>query len=147
MVLRHRYCSIPKTTKKNKMIETYKIEGTIDIPSVILDKENDIMEISGRFMHDDVTEIFNQIFDWFDDYAKEPNKKTILTLKMRYFNTAASKGFLDLMNQLEELKDAGNEVLIHWHSADDDPDMEEAGQEYAEMIDLPFEFFSYTIPD
>jgi hypothetical protein len=44
---------------------------------------------------------------------------------------------------LEEMTEEGNEVVIHWHSIKSDEDMQEAGREYEEMIDVPFEHIIY----
>jgi hypothetical protein len=46
---------------------------------------------------------------------------------------------LDILMKLEELFHAGKEVLIKWHYAEDDEDMKEAGEEYADIVDVPFE--------
>lgn len=126
-------------------MQRLKIKGTNDIPNVVLDADSNFFEISGRFLHDDVSGFFDQIFDWMDDYEKNPSDETIFSFKMKYFNTAASKGFLDILMRLEEIMENGNEVLIHWHFPEDDPDMEEAGIEYSEMVDVPFKIIPYKL--
>ena len=42
-------------------METIKIMGTDDTPTVILDAENDIFEISGRSLPEDVTAFYDPI--------------------------------------------------------------------------------------
>ena len=71
-------------------------------------------------------------------------KKTIFNFKLVYFNTASSKLLLDILMKLEEIHEAGNDVLIRWHFPEDDEDMEEAGEEYADIVDVPFEQVSYS---
>ena len=44
--------------------------------------------------------------------------------------------------KLEELHKSGKEVLVHWHYSEDDEDMKEAGEEYADIVDVPFEQIS-----
>ena len=61
------------------------------------------------------------------------------------FNTASSKLLLDILMILEEMKDNGHDVLIKWHYPEEDEDMEEAGEEYADIVEVPFEQVSYTI--
>jgi hypothetical protein len=34
-------------------------------------------------------------------------------------------------------------VLVRWYFPDEDEDMQEAGEEYADMVDVPFEMVSY----
>jgi len=46
--------------------------------------------------------------------------------------------------KLEELHEKGYDVLVRWHYPEDDEDMEEAGEEYAEIVDVPFEKVAYS---
>lgn len=125
-------------------MENIKIQGTEDTPKVILDKENDIMEVSGRSLPEDVASFYDPVLNWLDEYAQGPNPKTVFNFKLVYFNTASSKLLLDILMKLEEIHEAGNDVLIRWHFPEDDEDMEEAGEEYADIVDVPFEQVSYS---
>jgi hypothetical protein len=125
-------------------METIKIQGTEDTPKVILDKEKETMEISGRSLPEDVASFYDPILSWLDEYATSPNKKTVFNFKLVYFNTASSKLLLDILMKLEEIHEAGNDVLIRWHYPEDDEDMEEAGEEYADIVDVPFEQVPYS---
>ena len=125
-------------------METIKIQGTEDTPKVILDKDTDIMEISGRSLPEDVTSFYEPVLTWLEEYSQNPNKKTIFNFKLVYLNTASSKLLLDILMKLEEIHEAGNDVLIRWHFPEDDEDMEEAGEEYADIVDVPFEQVSYS---
>ena len=126
-------------------METIKIMGTDDTPTVILDAENDIFEISGRSLPEDVTAFYDPILNWLDEYAANPNPKTIFTFKLVYFNTASSKLLLDILMKFEEMRENGMDVLIKWYYPEDDEDMQEAGEEYADIVDVPFEQVSYTL--
>ncbi|HNV80947.1 MAG: DUF1987 domain-containing protein [Tenuifilaceae bacterium] len=126
-------------------METIKIMGTDDTPTVILDAENDIFEISGRSLPEDVTAFYDPILNWLDEYAANPNPKTIFTFKLVYFNTASSKLLLDILMKFEEMRENGLDVLIKWYYPEDDEDMQEAGEEYADIVDVPFEQVSYTL--
>ena len=125
-------------------METIKIQGTEDTPKVILDKDADLMEISGRSLPEDVASFYEPVLTWLDEYAQNPNPKTVFNFKLIYFNTASSKLLLDILMKLEEIHEAGNDVLIRWHFPEDDEDMEEAGEEYADIVDVPFEQVSYS---
>jgi hypothetical protein len=125
-------------------METIKIQGTEDTPKIILDAENEIMEISGRSLPEDVSSFYEPVINWLNEYAEKPNKKTIINFKLTYFNTASSKLLLDILMKLEEMHEKGHEVLIRWHYPEDDEDMEEAGEEYADIVDVPFEQVAYS---
>ncbi|MDD2548741.1 MAG: DUF1987 domain-containing protein [Bacteroidales bacterium] len=126
-------------------MEIIKILGTDDTPTVILDAENDIFEISGRSLPEDVTAFYDPILNWLDGYAVSPNEKTVFTFKLVYFNTASSKLLLDVLMKLEEMQEDGKDILVKWYYPDDDEDMQEAGEEYADIVDVTFEQVSYTI--
>ncbi|NOU17792.1 MAG: DUF1987 domain-containing protein [Bacteroidales bacterium] len=126
-------------------MNTIKIMGTDDTPTVILDSENEIFEISGRSLPEDVTAFYEPILRWLEEYSSSPNSKTIFTFKLVYFNTASSKLLLDILMKLEQMHEDGKDMLIRWYYPEDDEDMQEAGEEYADIVDVPFEQVSYTL--
>jgi hypothetical protein len=128
-------------------MQVIKIQGSDDTPKVILDAnpENPIFEISGRSLPEDVVAFYEPILEWLDEYAQSPLPKTVFDFKLEYFNTASSKLLLDVLLKLEDMYDDGNDVLVRWHYPDDDEDMEEAGEEYADIVEVPFEQVSYSI--
>lgn len=126
-------------------MEVIKIIGTDDTPSVTLDPDNDIFEISGRSLPEDVAAFYEPILDWLDRYAEEATGKTVFNFKLVYFNTASSKLILDILLKLEEMYESGKDIMIKWHYPDDDEDMEEAGEEYADIVEVPFEQVSYSL--
>jgi hypothetical protein len=122
-----------------------KIQGTDDTPTVTLDKENNIFEISGRSLPEDVVVFYKPILEWLDEYKNDPLDQTVFNFKLEYFNTASSKLLLDVLLKLEDIYNDGHEVLVKWHYPDDDEDMEEAGEEYSDIVDVPFEQVPYSI--
>ncbi len=124
-------------------MEVINIKGTDDTPSVVLDKDNGIFEISGRSLPEDVTQFYQPILDWIDEYAKDPNDKTEVMFKLEYFNTASSKVLLDVLLKYEEINDAHGNVVIKWHYHEDEEDMKEAGEEYEDIVTVPFEYVEY----
>jgi hypothetical protein len=126
-------------------MEVIKIVGTDDTPSVTMDVANEIFEISGRSLPEDVAAFYEPILDWLDRYSEEATGKTVFNFKLVYFNTASSKMLLDILLKLEEMYEGGKEVLVRWHFPEDDEDMEEAGEEYADIVEVPFEQISYSM--
>ena len=125
-------------------MEPFKIKGTEDSPQVILDTGEDILELSGRSLPEDVNTFYEPVLSWIEEYAKAPLKNTVFNFKLTYFNTASSKVILDILTHFEEMIEEGHQVLVRWHFPDEDEDMQEAGEEYADMVDVPFEMVSYT---
>jgi hypothetical protein len=124
-------------------MDAIKILETDDTPGIILDVENDCFEITGRSMPEDVSSFYGPVLNWLDEYAENPKPKTVVSFKLTYFNTASSKLLLDVLMKLEDIQNGGNEVLVKWYAPEDDEDMQEAGEEYADIVDVTFEQLVY----
>ncbi len=124
-------------------MNTIKIQGTDDTPAVILDVENEIFQLSGRSLPEDVTVFYDPILEWLDDFSESDISTMIFGFRLEYFNTASSKLLLDILLKLEEMFEAGKKISVKWYYPEDDEDMEEAGEEYADIVEIPFEQISY----
>jgi len=124
-------------------MEVISIKGTQETPEVLLDSNKGIFEISGKSLPEDVKEFYNPILKWFDEYANNPNPQTILKIKMDYFNTASSKMILELFEVVKKAHSGGKETIIEWYYQEDDEDMQDAGQDYSDLIEMPFKLISY----
>lgn len=116
------------------------IEATDETARVILDKDNGIFEISGRSLPEDSAEFFEPLLGWVKEYKTDPNPVTDIVFKLDYFNTASSKFIQDILAQFEGIPG----VKVSWFYFEDDESMEEAGNEFSEFVQLPFEF--HVIP-
>lgn len=119
------------------------IKATPDTPRVILDPENDIFEISGRSLPENVVTFYQPVLDWLDEYRPQPAKKMEFVFKYIYFNTATSKLVQDILLRLESLNGSGHAVSVQWYYEQDDEDMYDLGEEFRESVDLDFEIISY----
>lgn len=115
------------------------IEGTDDTPAVCLDKANSIFEISGKSLPEDAVEFYSPVLDWITRYKKEPNQSSAFVVQLSYMNTASSKLVQDVFLKLEGMQGA----KILWRYQEGDEDMEAMGHEYAELVNVPFEFKTY----
>ena len=125
-------------------MEPLYLEATDETPGVKLDADKNVFEFSGKSLPEDVATFYNPIMDWLDEYSERLNNVTEVEFRLDYFNTASSKMILDILLKLEEFQDSGKEVKVKWYYQEDDEDMEEAGEEYAEIVDVPFEYESYS---
>lgn len=116
------------------------LEGTGDTPKVVFDKANNHFEVSGCSLPEDTNAFFQPIIDWLEEYLKQPNESTLFEFSLEYFNTASSKIFLDIFTRFEKIKETGKDVKVKWIYDEDDEDMEMAGQEYAKLCNVEFEF-------
>ena len=126
-------------------MEPLRLEQTDDSPLVELDQENNLFEISGKSLPEDVVDFYMPVLDWINVYRANPNPKTEFSFKLIYFNTASSKLILDILMIFEEMVEENHDILVKWLSLKSDEDMQEAGREYEEMIDVPFEHVTYEM--
>ncbi len=120
-------------------MDILNLEGAEDTPKIILDKKNGIFEISGRSLPEDSAEFYRPVLEWIQAYQGSPNATTEFVFKLEYFNTASSKLILDVLSALEDIKG----IKVIWCFHEDDEDMEEAGEEFSELVEIPFEFKTY----
>ncbi|MDA3865266.1 MAG: DUF1987 domain-containing protein [Salinivirgaceae bacterium] len=119
------------------MQPTLVIDGTKSSPEIILDPREGIFSFSGTSMSEDAVGFYMPIIDWLKKYALDPNPMTQVKFKMTYFNTASSKLLWEIMSLLQDIYSNGHKVKIDWIFQDEDEDMEEAGEIYAERMDIP----------
>ncbi len=125
-------------------MDKLNINPSEDSPKILLDSGAGIFEITGKSLPEDVSAFYEPVLEWFEDYASGPNEKTVVDICLTYFNTASSKILLDILMILEEMNLSGNHVTVNWHYPDYDEDMREAGLEYSEMVDVPFNHIVYS---
>ncbi len=124
-------------------MEILSIKGTSQYPEVLLDKRVGKLEFSGNSLPEDAKGFFEPIMDWIDNYIESPCDDTTVSFKMAYYNTPSSKIFFQIIKKFEPIHPAKSKVKIIWNYPEDDPDMKDAGSDYAENVKIPFSFKSY----
>jgi hypothetical protein len=113
------------------------IASTEHTPAVDFSPATGILEISGRSIPEDARGFYSPVMAWLKAYQEAPHSSTVLLMKLEYFNTASSKILLDVLNSLEHLV---LEKKVVWHYDRDDEGMLEAGQEFSQIVNIPFEY-------
>jgi len=124
-------------------MEPLRIEATVDTPGIILDPANNVFEISGKSYPEDTKEFYQEVLQWIDNYVASPNPKTNFVFKLKYFNSSSYKPIFDILGKLETIKDKKLEVKVEWHYKNGDSDMLEAGEEFADLFDIPFTYLTF----
>ena len=123
---------------------TLEIQATEDTPGIRYLSESKEFLMSGRSLPEDVTTFYKPVFDWLDHFEKDPSSKATFKFQLEYFNTASSKIILDILMRLEELMKPGQDnIAIEWYYQESDEDMQEAGEEYRELVEVPFNVIAY----
>lgn len=121
------------------MLNTLELKETRDTPEILFDKKNNLFKISGNSLPEDSSKFYFPVFDWIQEYLKDPNKSTFLECKFEYFNSSSAKMIYQIFVEFEKILDTGNEIKVIWYYEADDKLIEEKGVEYQSILDLPFE--------
>lgn len=119
-------------------MEKCYLEGTKMTPEVILDVEANVYKISGNSRPENPMQFYKPIFEWFSNRLAKLSEKINIEIAMDYFNTSTSKVFLDLF-ELFEAHDNGEHIHVIWYYQNDDEEMQEAGEELLDLVNLSHE--------
>lgn len=125
-------------------METFKQSATDTTPLLNFDAKLGEFVIEGKSIPSDAEGFYGPLLDWLKEYVDKPNESTTLLLKLDYFNISSSKRILFIFYKLNELVDSGNNVNIKWYFHEGEDDMHEVGQDFAFMVNIPFEFIEYS---
>ncbi|MFO7827913.1 MAG: DUF1987 domain-containing protein [Bacteroidales bacterium] len=109
-------------------------------PGINFDPQNNKFMIFGKSFPEEAKKFFEPVFMWLEDYEKNPNAETNFEIRLDYYNSSTSTILLELLYILNRIFKKGHKVKILWSYLEMDDDMLDAGKEYSEMVDIPFEF-------
>jgi hypothetical protein len=116
------------------------IEGSNHTPDVNFNAQTGILALKGRSTPENSIEFYRPLLEWLDNYGESASEeKTILKIQLEYFNTSSSKCILDIFKKVNTLHKDGVNIAINWFYEEEDEDMQEAGEDYSDLLDLPFE--------
>ncbi len=118
-------------------MEPYEITATVDTPEVSLNAGKGTLSLARMSLPEDAVEFYSPILQWVSDYCKSPNPQTVFNMKLEYFNTASSKQLIQILLLLQGLQDK-SVVIINWYYKEIDEDMQGLGEEFSQIINMPF---------
>lgn len=121
-------------------MEKIFIEPTRVTPLVNFDPSQGLLEIKGRSSPENSILFYQKIIDALDSFAGSSHPDFTANFSFEYFNTSSSKCLFDVFKKLGHLNEQGKAVKINWYYEEDDEDMMEAGEDYADLLDLDFNF-------
>ena len=105
---------------------------TPEVSFLALDKT---MTLSGRSIPENSIQFFEPLLSWTESFCKSSAGQVEVHVKLEYFNTSSSKCLMDLLKKLEQCSCSAE---VYWYYEEEDEDMQEAGEDYAAIIQLPF---------
>lgn len=121
-------------------MKAFTIEPTNVTPYVQMDPENGILCFKGRSSPKATLEFFTPIIQRIKtDFADSSSGLTV-DFEFEYFNTSSSKCLYDILKQLSLYSKQGINVTVNWRYEDWDDDMRETGEDYEEILGMPFNY-------
>lgn len=114
------------------------LDKTTRTPQIILDPKKEIFEIQGRSIPENSVDFYLPVMQWMDEYRRNPNEKTRFVVRLEYFNTSSSKCLIDVLRKLERIHLDGKPVELEWYYEEQDEDMKESGEDFKEILKIPF---------
>ena len=121
-------------------MEKILIEPTRVTPLISFDPATCVLELKGRSSPENSIQFYQKVLDILDQFESSENPKLTTNFSFEYFNTSSSKCLFDVFKRLSNIESSGKEIVINWYYEEDDEDMMEAGEDYADLLDLKFNF-------
>ena len=126
------------------MMERFELKATPKTPEISFDPSSGKFMISGRSIPENSIEFYKPVNEWIDNYEKSPNQKTILEIKLEYFNTSSSKCLVEIFRKFEKIHLKGADIEVQWYYEEEDEDMLESGEDFKEIIKVPIKMIEVT---
>ncbi len=125
-------------------MENFHLDAKQNTPFVNFDANSGVMEMNGRSTPENSVEFYVPILDWLDIYCNNSAPQTIVNVRFEYFNTSSSKCILDVFKKFSKLHKEGKAVKVNWYYEEEDEDMQEAGEDYSDILGIPFEILEIS---
>lgn len=117
-------------------MDNIEIAATERSPEISFDFEKNLFRIKGESYPEDVNQFYGSIIDRLKGYLTSlENKNITFDFELIYFNSSSAKILMGLFELLDKTAVNGNQVSIYWHYEEDDDNMEELGEEFAEDLE------------
>jgi hypothetical protein len=126
-------------------MEKIKIISTRVSPEVIFDYDTNNFSIRGRSVVTEVDSFYAPLIEWLEKAEGRIDKRLDFVFDLEYFNIYSSKRILFILYKLRDLREAGADINVIWHFSIEDDEMKEVGEDFACMVNIPFEFISNTM--
>jgi hypothetical protein len=126
-------------------MEPFYLKATETTPEINFDLEKNVFSIKGKSVFLHVDEFYDPILEWLRNLDGKLTQPITVIFDLEYFNIISSKRILFVLYTLNELRNNGSDIEVSWTFSLEDDDMKEVGEDYACMVNLPFNFVCKTI--
>lgn len=113
-----------------------------DSPSVHINGEVGLVRIIGRAIAQNPEQEYKDLENMIMKYCLDPCSISSINIQLTGISTNASKWLFHILKEIEKFTNPKKQFVINWFYEEYDDFMLEVGEDYQEIIDLPF----YLIP-
>jgi hypothetical protein len=113
-----------------------RVNPTVDTPEVIYDDSLRKLSIRGRSLPEDAWSFYEPVIGWAKSFIANGESKLTVEFFLEYFNSSSGRYLLELLSTFEA---AGKDVRVLWLTEPEDELMQEKGEEFSGLVDLPFD--------
>ncbi len=114
------------------------IKETVDSPKILLDAEKATFLIDGPSYPEDAYDVYDHVLDWVRQNDYPLNGELICHFKFNVLSSTSRKMVYEILLELEKLHEINGSIHINWHFEKFDEDMLEVGEDFSEIVNIPF---------
>lgn len=121
----------------------YQQEATEKTPAIQFDWSKGLLVMEGNSRPEDVQSFYLPFLNYVEKEIQTSSvsiEKFTASFTFGYFNSASAKFIFDIFALLKRFHDKFEKLTIEWCYEKGDIDMKEAGEDFSEMVDLPFQY-------
>lgn len=115
-------------------------EAKNNTPYVHIDYETGHIEMKGVSHPENVFTFYNPLYEAIKELGKTSNREIVADFALEYFNTSSARCIFMILKEIKNLGRGGKHLTVNWHYEEEDDDMLETGEDFQELIELPFNF-------
>ncbi|PCJ84384.1 MAG: hypothetical protein COA57_09295 [Flavobacteriales bacterium] len=116
------------------------IEESKNGPQILFDPEANNYSVTGRSFPENAIKFYEPVFDWLESFSPPPNAELNFNFELYYISSSSLISLLEVLRKINNFKINGTSIKINWRYDDDDDDMRKIGEDFMNVLGLPFEF-------
>ncbi len=120
-------------------MEIIRIEKTNNTPSIYIDEANMLCRIEGSSYPEDAYEVYQHVLDWLARVGDNIEAELVVEFDYDFLNSISHKKVWQILHELKQFYKNGKPVKVVWYYDENDDDIMEAGEDLAELMNIPFE--------
>ena len=132
------YLNINK--KSWQKADLFEIPQTKRTPKVLFDLDKGVFKIAGISRPYDVNNFYFSLMRKIDHYVNKPCKNTHLIFNLDYIDFSSSQFILAIIYRMKRVLASNRNLRVEWFYKEENQEMLEVGETYAELSGLDFVF-------